>query len=97
MNGGDDDDNDDERQRIDCAADFWMCDCFVTQVLEEKLTSLPWLEQKREAERKQEEEERNKNPGAFGLAPPGTWKPYVSGMKFWIQITGKSTFSYPVI
>jgi len=47
-------------------------------VLEEKVTSLPWLEQKREAERKEEEEERNKNPGAFGSAPPGTWKPYVS-------------------
>ena len=50
-------------------------------MLEQKISSLPWLEQKREAEKKEEEErEKNINSGPFGPTPPGTWKPYKSGI-----------------
>ena len=46
-----------------------------TQVLEEKPSSLPWLENRR----LEEESETKTKEGPFSDAPTAVWKPYVSG------------------
>ena len=45
------------------------------QILEEKPSSLPWLENRR----LEEQNETKKKEGPFKDAPTAIWKPYVSG------------------
>lgn len=47
------------------------------QILEQKPSSLPWLENKR----LQEETQPQKKEGRFKDAPAAVWKPYISGKK----------------
>ena len=55
----------------------FVCMIFRWQVLEDKISALPWLEDKKQ-QMTEEEEEENKTLGTFGQPPI---KPYVSGEK----------------
>lgn len=55
----------------------FVCMIFRWQVLEDKISALPWLEDKKQ-QLTEEEEEKNKTLGMFGQPPI---KPYVSGEK----------------
>ena len=55
----------------------FVCMILHWQVLEDKISALPWLEDKKQ-QMTEEEEEENKTLGTFGQPPI---KPYVSGEK----------------